>query len=89
MIFRILLIAAIFLCVSNSFAQQVSNLGPIAGIGYLIDSFANFLMPNYTDFANIFLIVVVVPGVVGELSLTFWLLFKGVSDQAITSEADL
>lgn len=53
----------------------------IAGIGYLVDSFANFLMPNYSDYASIFLVVVVVPGVIGELSLTFWLLIKGVKDQ--------
>jgi len=52
----------------------------IAGIGYMIDSFANFLMPNYSDYANVFLIVVIVPGIIGELSLTFWLLFHGVKE---------
>jgi hypothetical protein len=57
----------------------------IAGIGYLIDSFANFLMPNYPDYANIFLIVVIVPGVIGELSITIWLLFMGVKDTMISS----
>jgi len=49
----------------------------VASIGYLIDSFANFLLPNYTEYKDIFLLVVVVPGIIGELSLTFWLLFKG------------
>jgi hypothetical protein len=49
----------------------------VASVGYLIDSFANFLLPNYTDYKDIFLLVVVVPGIIGELSLTFWLLFKG------------
>jgi hypothetical protein len=49
----------------------------VASIGYLIDSFANFLLPNYTDYKDIFLLVVVIPGIIGELSLTFWLLLKG------------
>ncbi len=49
----------------------------VASIGYLIDSFANFLLPNYPDYDDIFLLIVVVPGVIGELSLTFWLIFKG------------
>ena len=52
----------------------------IASVGYLTDSFANILLPNYTDYKNLFLIVVAVPGVIGELSLTFWLLLKGVKD---------
>jgi hypothetical protein len=49
----------------------------VASIGYLIDSFANFLLPNYTNYEDLFLLIVVVPGVIGELSLTFWLIFKG------------
>ena len=47
----------------------------IAGIGYLIDSFAQWWMPNYAEFENAFSLVVIVPGVIGELSLTFFLLF--------------
>ena len=49
----------------------------VAGIGYLIDSFANFLLPSYEDYADILMMIVVIPGVVGELSLTLWLLIKG------------
>jgi hypothetical protein len=49
----------------------------IAGTGYLIDSFANFLLANYSEYKDIFLILVVVPGVIGELSFTFWLLLRG------------
>ena len=50
----------------------------IAAIGYLIDSLANFLLSNYSDYKNLFMFIVIVPGIIGELSLTFWLLFKGV-----------
>jgi hypothetical protein len=49
----------------------------VASLAYLIDSFANFLLPNYANYAAIFLLVVVVPSVIAELSFTFWLLFKG------------
>lgn len=50
----------------------------ISSAGYLIDSIAHFLLPNYTDYKTIFLLIVAIPGVIGELSIAFWLLFKGV-----------
>jgi hypothetical protein len=49
----------------------------IAASGYLIDSFANLLLPNYADYEAIFALVVIIPGIIGELSFTFWLLLKG------------
>ncbi|WP_406661456.1 DUF4386 domain-containing protein [Methanolobus sp. ZRKC3] len=49
----------------------------VASLGYLIDSFANILLPNYADYEAIFALIVVVPGIIGELSLTLWLLLKG------------
>jgi len=48
----------------------------IAGFGYLIDSFAHFLLINYQDYKDFFLMIVLIPGVIGELSLTIWLLVK-------------
>lgn len=58
----------------------------IAGIGYLVDSFANFMLADYDAYATIFMIIVVLPGVVGELSFTLWLLIKGVKDQPQTPD---
>ncbi|MCG6975545.1 MAG: DUF4386 domain-containing protein [Acidiferrobacterales bacterium] len=49
----------------------------VAAAGYLIDSFAHLLLPSYDDYATIFMLIVVVPGVIGELSLTILLLVKG------------
>jgi len=49
----------------------------IAGIGYLVDSFASFLFPRYSDFETVFMLLVVIPGVIGELSFTIWLLLRG------------
>ncbi len=53
----------------------------VAAVGYLIDSFANFLMPNYADYKDVFALVVVVPGVIGELAFTIWLLWKGIRNK--------
>lgn len=53
----------------------------IASVGYVIDSTAHFLLPNYTDYKTVFLLIVAIPGVIGELSLAFWLLIKGVKVQ--------
>ncbi|MDM5360869.1 DUF4386 domain-containing protein [Peribacillus sp. ACCC06369] len=53
----------------------------IASAGYVIDSFAHFLLTNYSDYKTIFLLIVAIPGVIGELSLAFWLLVKGVKVQ--------
>lgn len=50
----------------------------LSAMGYLIDSFAQFLMPQYADYQSIFQLIVVVAGVVGEFSFTAWLLVKGV-----------
>ena len=49
----------------------------IASFGYLINSFANFLLPNYANYEAIFQIVLGVPMFIGELSLCLWLLLKG------------
>ncbi|KRF34596.1 DUF4386 domain-containing protein [Paenibacillus sp. Soil787] len=53
----------------------------LASAGYVIDSLAHFLLPNYADYKTIFQLIVAVPGVIGELSLAFWLLIKGVKVQ--------
>ena len=57
----------------------------LSALGYLLDSFANFLLPNYADYQTIFLLLVAVPGIVGELSLTLWLLIKGTKVQPVTA----
>ncbi|MEZ4644826.1 MAG: DUF4386 domain-containing protein [Chloroflexota bacterium] len=47
----------------------------IAGVGYVLDSFGIFLMPQHKAlFANI----MIAPAIIAELSFTLWLLIKGV-----------
>ena len=49
----------------------------VAALGYIIDSFAHFLMNNYREYEDLFLMIVAVPAIVAELSLCLWLLIKG------------
>ena len=45
----------------------------IAGIMYMADTSAHFLMPNYTDYQNIFLALVAIPSIIGEMAFAIWL----------------
>lgn len=62
---------------SGSVPKIISILLLLAGFGYILDSFAHLLLSNYADYAAFFLIIVAVPGTVGELGLCLWLLFRG------------
>jgi hypothetical protein len=53
----------------------------LASFGYLVDSFAHVLLPNYADYAAVFTMVVFTPAFIAELSLALWLLLKGVNVQ--------
>lgn len=82
--FGIHLIFLGYLIIKSGYIPKVLGfLLIIAAVGYLIDSFANFLMPNYVDYKDVFALVVVVPGVIGELAFTIWLLWKGVKNNDI------
>lgn len=49
----------------------------IAGIMYMIDTISHFLLPNYDSYGAIFLVLVAIPSIVGEMSFAIWLLAKG------------
>ena len=62
---------------SNYIPRFLGILIILAAFGYLSDSFAHFLMPNYVAYKDIFILIVLVPATIGELSLCLWLLIKG------------
>jgi len=66
---------------SGYFPRILGVLLIVASLGYLIDSFASFLLPNYDDYEAIFALVVFLPAFIGELSMCLWLLLKGVKEQ--------
>ena len=49
----------------------------LAGIMYMVDTSAHFLMTNYKEYSSVFLALVAILSVVGEMSFAFWLLIKG------------
>ena len=59
---------------SDYFPRILGVLLIIASFGYLIDSSATFLFPNYETYP-----VIMVPLFIAELSFALWLLFKGVN----------
>ncbi len=63
---------------SYHFPSLIGLLIQIAGLAYLADSGAQLFLPNYQDYQSLFEILVIGGGVVGEFSLTLWLLIKGV-----------
>lgn len=48
-----------------------------AGVAYIVDTTANATLANYDDYADLFLAMVFVPSVVGEMWFGLWLLFRG------------
>jgi len=67
---------SMLLCKSKEGFRMIPLLLMVAGIGYLIDSCLQFFHSDYASIAEISTLVVILPGVLGELSLTVWLLFK-------------
>jgi hypothetical protein len=67
-----------FLVLRSDYAPStIGILLVLAGLGYLVDSFARFLLLNYEDYSDFFLLLVAVPAIAGEFSLTGWLLLRG------------
>jgi hypothetical protein len=48
-----------------------------AGIMYMADTAAHFVLPNYVTYGSIFLALVAIPSILGEMSFAIWLLIKG------------
>ena len=49
----------------------------LAGVMYMVDTTAHFLLPDYEAYADAFLAGVAIPSIVGEMSLAVWLLARG------------
>ncbi|WP_273273325.1 DUF4386 domain-containing protein [Maribacter polysiphoniae] len=62
---------------STSIANGIGYALMVAAIGYFVESMAKSTLANYSDYRVYFETLVVCTGVVGELSFTIWLLFKG------------
>lgn len=61
---------------SGHFPMIISILLFVAAGGYVVDSISNFLFPTYRHLPNIFMMVVGIPALFAELSLTIWMLIR-------------
>lgn len=62
---------------SHFLPKFIGVLYTLAGVGYLTNSLAWFLAPH---FANNLFPYVLLPAFIGEVSMSIWLIFKGVKD---------
>jgi len=49
----------------------------VAGFMYVVDTSAHIMLPNYKNYSSIFLTLVAIPSIIGEMSFAAWLLIKG------------
>ncbi|MBQ4915863.1 DUF4386 domain-containing protein [Maribacter sp. MMG018] len=76
--FGIHLIVLGYLIIKSTYIPKALGvLLVLAAFGYIIDGMAKLSMSNYDDYKNIFEVIVIMPTVIGEFSLTVWLLIKG------------
>jgi hypothetical protein len=55
----------------------------VAGGMYMIDTAAHFMLENYELYSSIFLALVAIPSIAGEMSLAIWLIVKGGREDAV------
>jgi hypothetical protein len=63
-------------------ARALGYVLMVAGAAYIVDTLARAVIADYADVENLFLAVVAVPSVIGELWFTIWLLRNGGRDAA-------
>ena len=57
----------------------------VAGVAYMADTTFYTILPNYSEYENLFLAMVAVPSIIGELAFTIWLLARAGKPQALPS----
>lgn len=72
-----LMLIGYLMLASGSAPRILGILLAVAGAAYVIDTLANALLANYAEYETVFLLIVAVPAVVGELAFAVWLLRRG------------
>ncbi len=57
----------------------------IAGVMYMVDTAAHFLLSDYKSYASVFLAFVAIPSILGEMSFAIWLLVKGGKNDSLNA----
>lgn len=83
-----ILIQGYLVFVSGYFPRWLGVLLIVASAGYFIDNIASFVLPNYSDYADTFQMIVMVAFPV-ELIMALWLLLKGINSKRMKSSVRL
>ncbi len=73
---------------SRNISRILGIVLTVAGAAYILDTIAHAVLENYQSYATVFLLIVAVPSVLGELGFTIWLLVKGGKEPAVASSLD-
>ena len=57
--------------------KLISFFLSLAGVMYIVDTLAHFLLSNYDTYASLFLTLVAIPSILGEMAFGLWFLIKG------------
>ena len=67
-----------FVMVKSDYAPSILGiLVALAGLGYVVINLARVVLPNYQDYEDLLLLLLVVLGLPGEFGLIGWLLWRG------------
>jgi hypothetical protein len=70
---------------SGTVPKAIAALLMLAGAVYVFDTLANALIANYDDYETVFLAIVAVPSLIGEMSFAIWLLMRGGKEGEMTT----
>lgn len=71
-----LILLGYLIIVSRVAPRILGVLLGVAGAAYVFDTLANMLVSSYSEYEAVFLVIVAVPAVIGELAFTIWLLTR-------------
>ncbi|MCL1693985.1 MAG: DUF4386 domain-containing protein, partial [Actinomycetia bacterium] len=72
-----LMLLGYMMLASGTAPKVLGILLAIAGAAYVFDTVANALLSSYAEYETLFLLIVAVPSVVGEMAFAVWLLRRG------------
>lgn len=68
---------------SGYFPRLVGVLLVLGGVGYLLESFGGFVIPQYSELLSTIVLILAVPS---ELVFSIWLLWKGIDSERFEEE---
>jgi hypothetical protein len=75
-----------FVMVKSDYAPGILGiLVALAGLGYVMINLARVVLPNYRDYEDLLLLLLVILGLPGEFGLVGWLLWRGGKARPATS----